>query len=274
MHKSIGNSVPFLTLGVALVCGGLWPVGATTLTTVPMQGTMVMPVVSYSQAQGALQVALDPAAVQLTPLLVSNPADSFNPADPWYAFLDPSRQGLSFSRRYGFVMAATTDPLPPNTAIWIRKVSGPDGLGIYRYTSSVPKGWQPIFGTAGVTNALYWSGAMFHPAVTARPGTNALAATFEAYLLDTGTGSVVPNSSSGPFVLTWSNVPDGRPTLSCAPKGSVSWPGSATNWVLEATDGLGVWTTVAHPPVLVEGAATVRLEGGAAQQFLRLRRKP
>ena len=113
-----------------------------------------------------------PAEVpQLTPLMVSNPGDSFDPADPWFDALDPSRQGLSFSRRYGFVMDTMTDPLPPNTAIWLRKVSGSPELGFYRYSGSAPKAWEPIFGTAGTTNALFWNGMMFHPGVTAPPGT-------------------------------------------------------------------------------------------------------
>jgi hypothetical protein len=54
-----------------------------------------------------------------------------------------------------------SDPLPANTAIWLRKLAGPPEPGFYRYSGSAPKAWQPIFGTAGTTNALYWNTDMF-----------------------------------------------------------------------------------------------------------------
>jgi hypothetical protein len=83
---------------------------------------------------------------QLTPLLVSNPGDSFDPADPWFGALDPSAQGKAFSRCYGFVMDAMADPLPAGTQIWIRKLSGSAGLSAYRYQETAPRALQPIFG--------------------------------------------------------------------------------------------------------------------------------
>lgn len=70
---------------------------AATLTAVPMQGGMVMPMVSYSAADGRIHVMVDPTVPQLTPLLVSNPADNFAAEDPWYSALDPRAQGLAFS---------------------------------------------------------------------------------------------------------------------------------------------------------------------------------
>jgi hypothetical protein len=254
-------------------------VSATVLTTVPMQGGMVMPVLSYSQADDALSVVVDPTVPQLTPLLVSNPLDSFDPADPWYDCLDPSRQGLSFSRRYGFVMDTMTDPLPENRAIWIRKLSGSPELGAYRYRSTEPKLWEPIFGTGGVTNALYWNGNMFHPGFTAPPGTNTYTATFEAYLLDTTTGLEVDGSSTGPFVFNWTDVPDGRPTLGTVVDGSqvvVFWPASTTNYVLEATDSLNApnWSAVTNPSVPWNGCTAVRLDASAALRIFRMRYAP
>jgi hypothetical protein len=252
---------------------------AALLTSVPMQGGMVMPVLSYHQAEDALHVVMDPTVPQLTPLLVSNPLDSFDPADPWYDFLDPSRQGLSFSRRYGFVMDTLTDPLPANREIWIRRLSGSPELGAYRYRNSVPKVWEPIFSTGGVTNALYWNGNMFHPAFTAPPGTNPCTATFEAYLLDTTTGLEVAGSSTGPFVFDWTNVPDGRPTLGTAVDGSpivVFWPPTTTNYVLEATDSLNSpgWSAITNAPVSWNGHTAVRLDASAALRVFRMRYTP
>lgn len=265
-----------MAVAAAAVAGGLSTADAAVLTSVPMQGGMVMPMIAYHAEHGHLHVMMPSEVPQLTPLLVSHPGDQFDPADPWFDALDPSRQGLSFSRRYGFVMDANTDPLPPNTAIWLRKISASPELSFYRYSGSAPKLWQPIFGTAGTTNALYWDGMMFHPAVTAPPGTNALSATFEAYLVDTQSGAEIPGSSTGPFVLHFTNVSDGRPALDIAPRMIVFYPLDATNWVLEGTDTLpnGTWTDVTNAPVMLEGRAAVVIESGDPRRFFRMRLAP
>lgn len=264
-------------LSLALWSLGSLAVPAATLTSVPMQGGMVMPMVSYNATTARIEVMMDLTIPQLTPLLVSNPADGFDPADPWFDSVDPSRQGASFSRRYGFVMDANTDLLPANTQMWIRKLSGSPGLKAYRYKETAPKGWEAIFGTDGGTNALYWNGMMFHPAFTAPPGTNPLTATFEVYLLDTTTGLEVPNTSSGPLVFNWTNVSDGRPSLNLAQRIVVSWPSTTTtNWVLEsaATANATTWTAVTNTPVAVDGVPSVVLSGSATQQYYRLRYLP
>lgn len=263
-------SIAGLSLG-AMVSPG------ATLTSVPMQGGMVMPMVAYHAEEGHLHVMMPGEIPQLTPLLVSHPADNFEPADPWFDSLDPGRQGASFSRRYGFVMAAMTDPLPPNTQMWVRRLSCSPELKAYRYKETAPKAWQPIFGTDGVTNAMYWNGMMFHPTFTAPPGTNQLTATFEVYLLDTTTGLEVPNSSSGPLVFDWTNVSDGRPVLNLAQRIVVNWPSATTtNWVLESatTPNAARWTTVTNAPTWVDGQPAMVLEGGATEQYFRMRYLP
>lgn len=263
--------------GAAVLSLALSQSQAATLSTVPMQGGMVMPMVAYHADHGHLHVMLDPTIPQLTPLLVSNPADNFAPGDPWFDSIDPSRQGASFSLRYGFVMDSVTEPLPSGLQIWIRKLSGSPELKAFRYRASVPKAWEPIFGTDGVTNAMYWNQGMFHPAFAAPPGTNNLTATFELYLLDSNTGEEVPNSSSGPIVFNWTNVSDGRPALSLAQKIVVAWPSeTTTNWVLESasTANATTWTAVTNTPVLLDGQAAVVLDGDASQEFLRMRFVP
>jgi hypothetical protein len=65
-------------------------VSAATLTNVPMQGGMAMPMVSYNATDGKIHVMMPMEVPALTPLLVSNPADNFNPADPWFDSVDPS----------------------------------------------------------------------------------------------------------------------------------------------------------------------------------------
>lgn len=252
-------------------------VQAAVLTAVPMQGGMVMPMVSYHAGDGRLHVMMPTEIPQLTPLLISHPGDSFDPADPWFDTLDPSRQGASFSRRYGFVMDPMSDLLPPGTQMWIRKLSGPPELGFHRYSASAPKAFEPIFGTGGVTNALYWNGMMFHPVVAAPPGTNSYTAVFELYLLNTVSGAEIANSSSGPLGLEWTNVPDGRPALSLAPGIIVAWPASTpTNWVLESASAVNAsqWTLVTNTPVILDGQPRVVLEPSGAARYLRMRYVP
>ena len=68
---------------------------ADVLTSIPMQGDMVMPMVSYDGDSGMMMVMMPMDVPQLTPLLVSNPGDSFDPAAPWFNALDPSvRRGV------------------------------------------------------------------------------------------------------------------------------------------------------------------------------------
>ena len=265
-----------ILFAAVLTAAESFSVSAAILTQVPMQGSMAMPMVSYHASDGMVHVMMPGAVPQLTPPLVSNPGDSFDPADPWFNALDASTQGASFSRRYGFMMD-TVDPLPANTQIWIRKLSGPADLKIYNYSSSVPKMFDPVFGTDGTTNAVYWSGLMWHPVVAAPPGTNSYTATFEVYLVDTTTGQEVANSSSGPLTFNWTNVSDGRPALDLAQKIVVAWPSATTtNWVLESAAAINAttWNAVTNTPVTVDGQPSVVLDRNADQQFFRMRFVP
>lgn len=266
--------------GVAVLAAALLstavPATAAIITNVPMQGGMVMPMVSYSAGDGMLHVMMPTNIPQLTPLLISNPTDTFDAALPWYGALDPFRQGLSFSRRYGFVMDAMTDPLPAGTAIWLRRLSGSPELQYYRYSGSAPIIWQPVFGSAGSSNALFWNQMMFHPTITAPTGTNALTATFEAYLVDTNTGAEVSGTASGPFVFNFTNVSDGRPTLAAGLRFAVAWPAGMTGYVLECASSLTAtnWTTVTNTPVTLDGRPAVLMDMDGAGQFFRMRPSP
>jgi hypothetical protein len=259
-----------------MVTCGVSVAQSATLTSVPMQGGMAMPMVAYHADHGHLHVMMPAEVPQLTPLLVSNPADGFDPTDPWHDDLDPSRRGLSFSRRYGFVMDTMSDPLPAGTAIWLRKLSGPPELGFYRSSGSAPKAWQPNFGTAGTTNALFWNGMMFHPGVAAPAGTNPLTATFEAYLADTNTMTEVTGSGFGLLVFNFTKVSDGRPAVNIAPRMVVAWPADAASWALEAADSVpsADWTPVTNAPVMLNGQPCVVIDGSTGNKFFRMRRLP
>ncbi len=118
---------------------------------------------------------------------------------------------------------------------------------------------------------------MWHPVVAAPPGTNNYTATFEVYLVDTTTGQEVAGSSSGPLTFNWTNISDGRPSLSLAQKIVVAWPSvTTTNWVLEsaATANATTWNTVTNMPVTVDGQPSVILDQSAMQQFFRMRFVP
>jgi hypothetical protein len=261
-------------LACALAPSVVYP---AVLLQVPMQGGMVMPMVAFHAEHGHLHVMMPDEVPQLTPLLVSHPGDSFDPADPWFEALDPSRQGRSFSRRYGFVMDANSDPIPPDTQMWIRKLSGPAELKFYRYSASAPKAFEPIFGTEGANDAMPWNGMMFHPLVTAPPGTNSYTATFEVVLVDRLTGQVIPDSSSGPLTFNFTNVPDGRPTLSVAQAIVIAWPAdTGANWVLESASSVDAtdWVTVTNAPIVLNGRPAVVLGPEGAQRAFRMRLQP
>ena len=251
---------------------------AELLTIVPMQGSMLMPVVWYHADTDTVTVNLSHILVtaQLTPLLVSNPKDSFSPDDPWFDSLDPSRQGLAFSRRYGFDMDTMSDYLPYDRELWIRKLSGSPDLGIYDY-SGTPKEWIPIFGTAGTSNATYWDGWMWHVGVTAPPGTNTYSATFEVYVVNSTTGQEVPGSGSGPSTLNWTEVPDGRPQLSISAPApgqvQLTWPVTATNWTLVSASTLNAssWSVVTNAPKTLNNQFAVTLNAEESAQLFRLK---
>ncbi|HWH71812.1 MAG TPA: hypothetical protein VNT26_20790, partial [Candidatus Sulfotelmatobacter sp.] len=159
------------------------------------------------------------------------------------------------------------------TRIWIRKLASSPGLQVYRYRSGAARLWEPIFGTAGSTNALPWDGTMFHPVFAALPGNGAHTAQFEACLLDTTTGLPVPGANTGVFTFHWTVVPDSRPTLTVQQKVIIGWPASATNYVLEAADAFPAsnWSLVTNTPVLLDGQPAVILETSAPRRFFRMR---
>jgi hypothetical protein len=275
------------------------PAPATVLQLVPRQGGMLMPEVSYHADTDSVTVDLsglydqynNPIIAQLTPLLVSHPSDRFDPEDPWYAFLDPSQQGRAFSRRYGFDMDPTMiGYVPENRALWIRNLGSSPELSFYDYMDEMynPAGtgptWNPILGTAGTSNAVYWNQGMWHLGVTAPPAppgtTNQYSATVEIFVVNTDTGAEIPNSSTGPFLLRWTAVPDGRPELAIRLTSTntvlVTWPASAVNWSLVSATNLttATWSPNAAPVTINNNQASVVISNAAPQQFFRLQHLP
>jgi hypothetical protein len=249
---------------------------AAVLTTVPMGGGMVHVNLLYNATDHRLEAAVEPVIPRLAPLDVTNPADSFVPADPWFGLLDPSQGGLAFNRQYGIVQAPGSDPVPADKGIWVRWLSCTPGLCFYRYRSTDPKAFEPIFGTAGATNVFPWSLSMFHPAVVAPPKDGTHTATFEAFVVNLPTGLPDPGFASAQFTLNWTIVPSARPTLALGNDHVLRWAASATNYVLEASDstGAGTWWNVEATPVISGNFYELPIEPTGTGQFYRLRRVP
>ncbi len=122
---------------------------------------------------------------------------------------------------------------------------------------------------------------MWHVGVTAPPGTNDYTATFEVFVVNTTNGQEVPGSGSGPFVLRWTSVPDGRPQLqiTALPAANgilITWPAGATNWTLVSCSNpvSGSWVSLDPDSVVSAEPSAVRLKTTAVQQFYRLQRNP
>lgn len=248
---------------------------AAVLTGVPMGGPMVHVNFLYNASQTRLEVRVDPVVPQLAPLDVTNPADDFDRADPWFGCLSPAASGLAFNRQFGFVMDAATDPLPVNTGIWVRQCSCSPGLRMYRYRSTDPKAWEPILGTFGATNVLAWNLAMFHPAVAADPTNGSCTAQLEALVVDLNTGQALAGVASVPFTLAWTAVASGRPTLELGPDLVLKWRSDPTNYVLQSCSSLAtaVWAPVTNTPSVQEGYCRLLLESSSEARVYRLKRQ-
>ncbi len=243
-----------------------------TLTNVPMQGAMVHVGFAFHAGHNELHAHIDPALPVLTSLADSQPEAMFDAADPWYDLLDPHHQGQAFNRQYGFVVDGESDPLPAGASIWIRQLSASAGLQAFRYRSTDPKAWEPMFGTAGSTNVFDWSLTMFHPAYACPVNSGPHEASYEAFLVDAATGEPLAGVEPAPFTLTWAVAGQEMPVLSLAPKLALTWTGSGTNYVAEVSANLaeGPWTALTNTPVNLDGQLTLLLTPEASERFYRL----
>lgn len=150
--------------------------------------------------------------------------------------LDPSAQGLAFSRRYGFVMDSMTDPLPGHQAL------APVSVTMRWARIGMPtrrrKLLRPIFGAGGFAGGDGVERDDVSSTFTAPPGTNTYTATFDAYLADAASGVERPNTSTGAFTMHWTSVEDGRPSLTIGRKLMVSWVAESGRYVLESADSV------------------------------------
>ncbi len=223
-----------------------------------------------------LHVHLTDSIPQLTPLVDSHPNVSFSPDDPWFQSLDPSTHGMAFNRQYGFAVDGESDPLPAGSGIWIRMVGGNPNLKVFRYRSSEPKAWQPMFGIDGSETLFQWGLTMFHPAFSTPPNTGAVSAEFEAIMVNLDTGESLDDIASAHFTLEFgSAVEEPVPTLAIKDKIVLSWPEGSHLHIVETADSPDSlhWLPLMDPkPMLMNGMNILVLPKHNSKKFFRLRK--
>lgn len=228
----------FLPLAAVLLCAGA--AHATTyLDTIPGPddtGGMVMPLVRLDFANRSVSVSMAQANhVKMYPLqqysawgMLPYAGAVFNPAlsaEPWYDLLDPTRQHLPFSTRFGFELISGNRHLIPEGAyVYIRATEITDGLKIYDvgYWEDVWEQdgglaqWHQVFGEGNfggtlspqLDNVAAWGDSrsikMWHP-VALVPSPGLYSARFEIYLGD-GYGQALSDWSSANITLHWTAV--------------------------------------------------------------------
>lgn len=194
---------------------------SATLTSLPSpvaQGGMIHINVAFvDQPTNTFDVHVDAGTPPLQPLSLWNPGDNFDPADPWYAALDPSQEGRAFNSQYGFLIdGANSDPVPTGTSLGIRLLSATPGLSSYFYRATDGNEvFEPVFTVSH--DYVLWNGSMWHPVFTATSA-GSYSATFEFFLADQTIGSSPvdfttdaspePGYSLGQVTLHWSAIPE------------------------------------------------------------------
>jgi len=161
------------------------------------QGGMIHADVTFKdQANDTFQIMLHHGMVELQPLGMWAPGETFNPSDPWFPELDPTMGNKAFGSRYGILInGAESDFLPAGKSFGIRVSAIDDGLTGYNYSHS--EGSEQFVAVLDeVGDAVQWSGNMWHPVFVAdEPGI--YMATLEFFIVDDSfSGFVSPTSSA------------------------------------------------------------------------------
>ena len=135
-----------------------------TQTSGPLLG-MVHINVGWDALSSTLTVHPDGSPVDLKPLSLWQPGNSFHPDSPWFSTLDPSQGAGLFNSQYG--LHADSASLPVDllgSRFLVNVVSATVGLDIYRSTyMGATQTFEPILGTNGADATLQWTGTMMHP---------------------------------------------------------------------------------------------------------------
>ncbi len=197
-------------------------------------GGMIMIEYKFSST-GVVALGLDDTSghsVEQSPLTIGSlqsyqyyETATFASSLPWCDYLDPNRDNLAFSTRYGF-NTTTAYAVPDNVTVLIKAVSISSGLSGYFYSDA---GAGQGFGGGDQSTVQFlcafgedltdpgqsystvsWSSdslAMWHPVFIANaPGD--YSATFEVYYGNPNTGEALQGYSSALWTLEWHAVPE------------------------------------------------------------------
>ncbi|QYY37206.1 hypothetical protein [Ruficoccus sp. ZRK36] len=160
---------------------------------------------SYAAPASALTVIVDNSVPEMQPLSTLSPGSSFNPSDPWYATLDPSQEGLAWTRQYGFV--TTFDPAPEGLYFWVDMDVSGSGLEAYYVRDSSPTEFTAIFGTDGSSTQWMYPDTMTHPVFAADPTVASYSVSGTIYLGDID-GIADSSYTAQSFTLDFTAVPE------------------------------------------------------------------
>lgn len=113
--------------------------------------------------------------------------------------------GMMYNAQYGWMVEGFWAP-PAGSMLWIEQISATPGLLSYSGGTMMSQGlFAPIFGTAGSSSRIQWSGTMLHNwYAAATPGE--YSATYRIYFGDSG-GAAIGGYGADQVTLNWTAVP-------------------------------------------------------------------
>lgn len=200
-------------LSFLAACAAVPSTQAAVLGTLPspvQQGGMIH--INVSLQGDGLVVHLDSGTPVIQPLAEWNPGDTFDPASPWYAALDPTQSAGSFNSQYGLLIdAGETDPLPEGSKIMVGWVSGTAGIEVYQWKNTAVQAFNPILGTGGSSLQWDWSAVnhgMMHPMFVMPAGSSGNASATLSFTLADSTGTPLAAYEATNATLNFTVVPE------------------------------------------------------------------
>lgn len=184
---------------------------ASVLTMLPsplVQGGMIHINVAYNEVSGLLTADPEPGTPELKPLSVWSPGDSFDPASPWYATLDPSQAAGLFNSQFGMVMSGESDDLPENSKLIVHLLSATPGMQIYQWKNNAPQAFDGMLGTNGSAAAFDWNMFMTHPMIVMSAGSSGSATATLSFTLSDANGVALPGHAPAQATLNFNVVPE------------------------------------------------------------------
>jgi hypothetical protein len=168
--------------------------------------------VGWNETTSTLETHVDFQPVDLKPLSLWQPGNTFDPTSPWYSALDPSQGAGLFNSQYGWL--ADSASLPASllgSRFLVEVVPGSATAGVEIYRSSymgATQIFEPILGTNGSASSFQWTGSMLHPMIVMPSGSSGAAAvTFRFTITDR---NYVPRAEYTPVdaAVTFNAIPE------------------------------------------------------------------